>query len=217
MTDMGNPVSILADEYLELFGYMVNQGGKEVDILYKYVCILHPNNARALELSVLQIQMEFTAALVLALVGPIHRLTSLTIKRDGDHRTLRQWLRSQTINDVGNLLLHTLAIITLSTASLVELPLLAFLLGVVPAHIFLCVVLQGAAREQFGLYQRRFGGDIFDDTDEIAHDEFTAWLGDLASACMHNIMEGKEMAAKRLMYEVHLSMSTKGRQKNSIL
>ena len=106
MTHVGNKVSILADGNLELLCHMVNQGGKEVNILYKYVCILHPNNAGALELSILQIQMKFTAALVLALVGPIHSLASLTVEWNRNYGTLGQWLRSQAINDVGNFLLH---------------------------------------------------------------------------------------------------------------
>ena len=90
MAHIGNKVCILSNGNLELLCHMVNQGGKEVNVLYKYVCILHPNNAGALELSILQIQMKLTAALVLALVGPIHSLASLTVEWDRNHGTLGQ-------------------------------------------------------------------------------------------------------------------------------
>ena len=136
------------------------------------------------------------------LPGPIHSLASLTVQRNGNYRTLGQWLRSQAVNDVGNLLLHTLAIITLSTTSLVELPLLTFLLGVVPTHIFLCVILQGTAREKFSFYQRCLGRDILDHTHEIAHDELAAWLGNLAPAsCMHVYVETGIDKRARVVYE----------------
>lgn len=50
---IGDPVSILAHRYTtELFGYMIDQRSKEVDVLDKDIGILHPYNARTLELPV---------------------------------------------------------------------------------------------------------------------------------------------------------------------
>lgn len=131
--------------------------------------------------------MQFAAALVLSLIGPVHGLTPLAVEGDGNYSPLGQRFGPQTINNVGNFLLHAFAIVALSTAPLAELPLLAFLLGVLPTHVFLGVVLQGAPREQIGLYQRRLWRNVLDYTDKVSDDEFSTRLRNLApGACRSN-------------------------------
>jgi hypothetical protein len=113
MTKIGNEMSVFPDRYIQFLGDMINQKSEEMDVLDKNVRILHPHNASALEFTVLQVKMQFTTALGLTLVLPIDTFTSLGGEGNRNNGALRQRLRLETINDVGDLCLHLLCYIVL--------------------------------------------------------------------------------------------------------
>jgi len=151
---IGDPVSVFSNRDIQLLCHVVNESRKEVDILDKDIGILHSNNPCALEFTLFQIKMKLTTTLVLALILPINIHASLHRKRDRNNGTLAKRLRLQTINDIGDLLFHALSIVTLSTSSFGQLPLIIFFLSIVPAHILLCVIVQSPCRKKLRLDER---------------------------------------------------------------
>ena len=55
VTQVSDPVRVLAYLDVELFGNVLEERGKEVDILHKDVRVLHAYNRRALEFAVLEV------------------------------------------------------------------------------------------------------------------------------------------------------------------
>lgn len=174
MTEVCNPVSVFSDRYLKLLRNMTNQRGEEVNVLDEYIGVLHPDYPCALELSIFQIEVEFTATFILPLVCPVDGLASLAIERNRNDGSLGERLGFQAVNDICNLLSHTVAIISLSPSTLRKLPLVILLVRIIPPHVLLGVVVQCIGRKQLGLHQRRFGRNILDDTNKVAHDKLTA-------------------------------------------
>eukprot|EP00438_Fugacium_kawagutii_P015417 Skav221549 [mRNA] locus=scaffold1376:43758:46520:+ [translate_table: standard] len=83
--------------------------------------------------------MELSTALGLALICPIHGLAAFRREWNGDDGTLGPGLRFEASNDVGNLLRHAIAIVSLITSPLRQEPLVVFFLSVLPAHVLLRV------------------------------------------------------------------------------
>lgn len=77
MTQVGNPMSVLANLQPKLLGHIIDQRGKEVNVLGVDGCILHAQDTSALELAIFNVKVELTAALGLALVVPVHSVAAL--------------------------------------------------------------------------------------------------------------------------------------------
>lgn len=106
MTDIGNPMCIFSHLDAQFLGHVINQSGKKVNILDKNVCILHSDNAGTLELAILKIEMQFSTTLVLSLVLPIDSLASFRREWNRNNGSLAKWFRLETVNHIGNLMLH---------------------------------------------------------------------------------------------------------------
>mmetsp|Transcript_24405 Transcript_24405/g.69377 ORF Transcript_24405/g.69377 Transcript_24405/m.69377 type:complete len:230 (+) Transcript_24405:194-883(+) len=180
MAQIRDPMSVLSNRHLQLPAHMLQQGGEEVYVLREDARILHAEDSGALQLAILNVQVELTAALGLTLIVPVHHLAAFGGERDRDDSSLRPRLGAQTIDDVVDLLLHAVAVISLVTSTRWEHPLVEFLLGVLPTHVFLRVELQSAQRKQFRLDRGALYRDVLDDAHKVAHGEVASLLGNVA-------------------------------------
>lgn len=177
VTHIRDPMRVFPNRDVQLFRHMINKNREEMNVLDENVCVLHPNNSRALELPVLEVKVQLSAALILSLVGPIDHFAPLAIERNWDHGPFRERFRPEAVDHVGNLLLHALAVVSLRSTSLGHLPRIVILLGVVPTHVFLGVVVQCSGREQLGFDQRMFRRNVENDTDEVPNHKLATLHG----------------------------------------
>mmetsp|Transcript_139057 Transcript_139057/g.444080 ORF Transcript_139057/g.444080 Transcript_139057/m.444080 type:complete len:216 (-) Transcript_139057:13-660(-) len=166
MAQIRDPVSVLSNRHLQLPAHMLQQGGEEVYVLREDARILHAEDSGALQLAILNVQVELTAALGLTLIMPVHRLAAFGGERDRDDSSLRPRLGAQTIDDVVDLLLHAVAVISLVTSTRWEHPLVE--------------LLQSAQRKQFRLDRGALYRDVLDDAHKVAHGEVASLLGNVA-------------------------------------
>ena len=174
VAEICNPVRVFSNRHPQFLGHMVNESCEKVNVFDKNVCILHSHNARALELAIFQIKVEFPTTLGLSLIPPVDRLASFRVEWNGNDGTLAEWLCLETVNDVGNLGRHlqdtvdtmlertfrqatweishtyTVAIVSLRSASFRELILIGFFLSIVPAHVLGSVVDKRALWKELG-------------------------------------------------------------------
>eukprot|EP00490_Sorites_sp_Unknown_P023964 CAMPEP_0114694386 /NCGR_PEP_ID=MMETSP0191-20121206/70114_1 /TAXON_ID=126664 /ORGANISM="Sorites sp." /LENGTH=169 /DNA_ID=CAMNT_0001989193 /DNA_START=125 /DNA_END=631 /DNA_ORIENTATION=+ len=139
MTKVRNPMGVFSKRQLQLLAHMLKQSGEEVNVLRENAGILHSEDSCALQGIVLNVQVKFSTALGLALIRPIHSLAAFRGKWNGDDGSFGPWLRFEARNDIGNLLLHAIAIVSLITSPLGHEPLVILFLAVLPAHVFLGV------------------------------------------------------------------------------
>eukprot|EP00408_Alexandrium_pacificum_P063918 CAMPEP_0171176968 /NCGR_PEP_ID=MMETSP0790-20130122/12003_1 /TAXON_ID=2925 /ORGANISM="Alexandrium catenella, Strain OF101" /LENGTH=250 /DNA_ID=CAMNT_0011641863 /DNA_START=47 /DNA_END=799 /DNA_ORIENTATION=+ len=176
MAKIGNPVGVLANGKLQLLPDMLEQRGKEVDVLWEDARILHPQDPRALQQAILQVQVELSAALGLALIRPVDGLAALEEKGMGITARLDLGSVSEALNHVRNLLLHPVPVVALLPSPLRHVPAVVLLLRVRPPHVLLRVELQCAPREKRSLDNGLSDGYVLDDTDKVA-DGVVAALG----------------------------------------
>ena len=77
-----------------------------MNVLDENVGILHPYQPGTLEFSIFYIKVQLSAALGLALVGPVDCRARCSGKRDGNDGSLVESLCFPTVNHIGNLGLH---------------------------------------------------------------------------------------------------------------
>ncbi len=101
---MTNPMK--ADGHIQFLRNVINQDGKEMNVLDENIGILHPHNASALEFAIFQIKMQLTATLGLALIRPVDRGAAFSGEGDGDDPTFAQGFGFEAVNDIDNLFWH---------------------------------------------------------------------------------------------------------------
>jgi hypothetical protein len=127
-----------------------------------------------------QIQVQFTTAFGLTLLFvPIDSGRTLRVEGDGnDGPFVHQGFRLQTINDIFDFGGHALAIIALVASAFGKLPQISLVLGTVPCHVFLGVIVLRALGKEVHFDRARFHrGDILNDASKIAHDKLAAATG----------------------------------------
>jgi hypothetical protein len=81
---------------------------------------------------------------------------------------------------------YTISVISLCSSSFSHLPRIIFLLRVLPPHILLGIIIQGALGKEFRLDSGGIDGYIFNDTHKIAHNVFsTTWFTNLTKIIIH--------------------------------
>merc|ERR1719235_1331039 len=71
VAEVCDPVGVLAHRQLQLLAHVVEERREEVDVLREDAGVLHPQDPGALQVPALDVEMELTAALGLALVSPV--------------------------------------------------------------------------------------------------------------------------------------------------
>ena len=124
----------------------------------------------------LQVEMQFTAAFVLSLIFPVHVLAPLRAERDRNDGTLTHWFGFQAVYHISDFLIHTITVVSLSSAAFGELPLLVLRLGILPSHVFLRVVIKCTSWKELRLYKRGIRRYILNHTNKIADNKLATLL-----------------------------------------